>query len=616
MLELRSINQLYDKQFFIPHYQRGYRWTDTQVTQLLDDIDSFVPKEIPNRTNEKTFYCLQPIAVKLLSDAVKLEHNLSGEWYEVIDGQQRLTTIFLILQYINQKWKGEEKIEQFALYYETRKGSAEFLKSLKVNPDNFVTINKDYIDYYYLSNALQTISLWRINYETSKGKKLNTAEFQSNFEAYSKIIWYEVNEQDGRRLFERLNLGKIPLTNAELVKALFLSSESFKNLPSEERRIKQFEIARLWDEIEHKLNEQDLKFWSFITNKKRESFETKIELILDMITEKPENVKNELYTFHVLVAKQQSAQKDEDGLAKMWDEIQLFYNTLIQWYSDKVYYHKIGYLVTSKNFASYKGIKLNHLVKAAMKESKDAFSKRIDNLISASVNTEPSELRYDIDSHHNPIFNILLLFNVQTCLKSEAMNEFYPFKLHKDNQWSFEHIHARKSENFDKNEKEPWRKWLDVHKELLEDLKNENQPNAVELIEEINNCNKDKEQLTWQRFSAIFDKVNDYFTADIESMNQESEGLRNLALLSQPNNAKLNNSVFEVKRREIIHLDKEGFFIPICTKRAFLKYYNADTSTSQNYFWASQDRENYFNAIKDSLAEYLPQPTQISEDNE
>ena len=154
MLEPKSINWLYNKQFFIPHYQRGYRWTDTQVKQLLNDIDSFMPTQLPNNPNEKTFYCLQPIAVKLLSEEVKNEFNLEGDWYEVIDGQQRLTTISLILQYINQKWRGEDKLDQFTIFYETRKGSAEYLKNLKVNSDDTVSINKEFIDYYYFSKAL------------------------------------------------------------------------------------------------------------------------------------------------------------------------------------------------------------------------------------------------------------------------------------------------------------------------------------------------------------------------------------------------------------------------------------------------------------------------------
>ncbi|MET3129567.1 hypothetical protein ABID42_004693 [Arcicella rosea] len=603
MLELRAINQLYNKQFFIPHYQRGYRWTETQVKQLLEDIDSFIPKEIAGRPSEKTFYCLQPIAIKKLSEEDKHKHNLIGEWYEVIDGQQRLTSIFLILQYINQKWRGEDKLEQFTLNYETRKGSATFLNSLKVNKDDTVTENKEYIDYYYFSKALQTIHQWRLNYESEKCKKLNTALFQSTFEEFSKVIWYEVAEQDGRRLFERLNLGKIPLTNAELVKALFLSSESFKDLSVEEKRIKQFEIAHLWDEIEHKLNENDLKFWSFITNKKRETFETKIELILDMITQKDESINDNYHTFTELVKKQA---KDKNGLSKVWDEIEHFYNTLIQWYSNKDYYHRIGYLIASKHFGIYRGVNLNDLVTIAMTESKDDFGLRINKHIRESVNIEPSELRYE--SHPNQIFNILLLFNVQTYIKSNSISEFYPFKQHKDNHWSLEHIHARKSENFDKTKKEAWLKWLSIHKQLLEEF---DKPEAKVLIEKINKYNNDR--ITWERFSGLFIQINDFFTEEAQSMDQESEGLMNLALLSQPDNAALNNSVFEIKRREIIRLDKDGYFIPICTKRVFMKYYNENSISGQNFFWSSEDRKNYFEILKEVLADYLPEVTEINE---
>ncbi len=613
MLEPKSINWLYNKQFFIPHYQRGYRWTDTQVKQLLNDIDSFIPTQLPNNPNQKTFYCLQPIAVKLLSEDVKNKFNLEGDWYEVIDGQQRLTTIFLILQYINQKWRGEDKLDQFTLFYETRIGSAKYLESLKVNPDDSVTISKEYIDFYYFSNALQSIRTWQLKYEENNGKKLNTSSFQSTFEEFSKIIWYEVPEQDGRKLFERLNLGKIPLTNSELVKALFLSSESFKNYPLEERRIKQFEVARLWDEIEHKLNEKDLKFWSFISNKDRNDYETKIELILDLITEKDPNERDELFTFLKLYRMQNA---EVDGLDEVWKKIQRFYLTLQEWYFDKEYYHKIGYLVASRNFGTYSGIDLNQLVNYALTETKADFRKRIDSLISDSVNFELSELRYDNQGHHSKIFNALLLSNVVTCLQSEASIEFYPFKLHKQNNWSFEHIHARKSENFDKSKREPWLKWLEIHCSLLEELEENDNQQIRELIGEINLHNN--QDLTWQRFSSIFSKVNDFFTEEVESMDKESEGIPNIALLSQPDNAALNNSVFEIKRREIIRLDKEGHFIPICTKRAFLKYYSEENSNSHNYFWSSHDREKYFEAIKNLLSEYLPKSTEINEieDNE
>lgn len=270
-----SISELLDKQFFIPHYQRGYRWTKQQVEQFLNDIDGFMPKEIPGK-QEKTFYCLQPVVVKILDEASKEEYCLEGEWYEVIDGQQRLTTIYLVIHYINDMWAGRQKKDKFRLTYETRENCVKFLNDLKINDDQIsVVIDKQYIDYFHISTAYQTIRQWEIDYVQEKGKKFDDAEFQSKFFSYSKIIWYKVSkDENSQKLFERLNLGKIPLTNAELTKALFLSSESFKQLGDDEKKIKQFEIARLWDEIEHRLNEPDLKLWSFITNKKRETYDT------------------------------------------------------------------------------------------------------------------------------------------------------------------------------------------------------------------------------------------------------------------------------------------------------------------------------------------------------
>lgn len=67
--------------FFIPSYQRGYRWTADEVTKLLDDIWESTGKR----------YSLQPIVVKSLG---------GGKW-ELIDGQQRLTTLWLLLRAVH-----------------------------------------------------------------------------------------------------------------------------------------------------------------------------------------------------------------------------------------------------------------------------------------------------------------------------------------------------------------------------------------------------------------------------------------------------------------------------------------------------------------------------------
>ena len=322
-LELLAISEILDKQFFIRDYQRGYRWTEQQVKQLLDDIDSFIPMQLSNDPSKKTFYCLQPIVLKNLTQDFKDKKGLEGDWYEVIDGQQRLTTFYLILQYINEFWTGLQKKKIFKINYETREESVDFLKNVRISGD-FITvdINKENIDFFHISTAYQVIRTWEIEYSRNHDKKdFDEAEFQSKFLRHSKIIWYEVEqEEDSIELFERLNLGKIPLTNSELTKALFLSGDSFKELSKEEKRIKHFEIASLWDEIEHKLNEPNKIFWSFITNKERDSFDTKIDLILDFIAEKKESEPDPLYTFLTFLAKSKktSSASNSSPLSEIW----------------------------------------------------------------------------------------------------------------------------------------------------------------------------------------------------------------------------------------------------------------------------------------------------------
>ena len=119
---LRSVDDLCSYQFFIPHYQRGYRWTKDQVNALLKDINNFQSQD------DKAFYCLQPLVVKSKSENEK-------QW-DVIDGQQRLTTIYLILTFFE-----EEKV--FGITYEKWNNSAEFLKNIASKNDNDA---KTYID--------------------------------------------------------------------------------------------------------------------------------------------------------------------------------------------------------------------------------------------------------------------------------------------------------------------------------------------------------------------------------------------------------------------------------------------------------------------------------------
>ena len=95
-LKLKSIFELLNEEFYIPSYQRGYRWTDKQVEALLEDIWDFRNKN----PKKEEFYCLQPVVV------TKPSNSTNSPW-ELIDGQQRLTTIYIILSFFNKRFSEE-----------------------------------------------------------------------------------------------------------------------------------------------------------------------------------------------------------------------------------------------------------------------------------------------------------------------------------------------------------------------------------------------------------------------------------------------------------------------------------------------------------------------------
>ena len=108
-LKERLVGEIKGK-FYVPSYQRGYRWDETQVKALLDDIYE----------NGDKPYCLQPLVVR----------ENGQDMYEVIDGQQRLTTLYIIYQYIKNRWPNDNDAPKFSLVYETRKANQEFFHFL------------------------------------------------------------------------------------------------------------------------------------------------------------------------------------------------------------------------------------------------------------------------------------------------------------------------------------------------------------------------------------------------------------------------------------------------------------------------------------------------------
>jgi len=557
ILELKTLNELNSYSFYIPSYQRGYKWSHKEVLDLLNDINEFKPRLIDD-TEDKTWYCLQPIVVKKR----KNEND-----FEVIDGQQRLTTIFLILNYLNQDFVIEKRDKLFGLEYETRLGTQEFLKNLEKNERN-----EENIDFHYISSAYATISDWFQN----RPQNFDQGDFRSKFKFNSKVIWYESSEENAISIFTRINIGKIPLTNAELIKALFLNSANFDKNKIDRLRLKQLEIATEWDLIEHSL--QNNRFWYFLTGSKVST--NRIEFIFNLMNEEEDKTDN-YSTFRFFNKKFQI--KSQDIIEINWKEIKDHYQRFNEWYNERDLYHKIGYLICVNTTT------IKDLYKISCELSKSEFRKHLDSLIIESVkNITLDELQYDDKKN---VFRILLLYNILTMLNSEQDNSYFPFDIFKNDKWDIEHITSVKDAIPDKNREN----WLSDAKVFIDNSTND----GIKLIERANTCNVANDE----EFKLLFEDIVSHFNSDIKD--EDINDISNLTLLDSETNRGYKNAVFPLKRKTIINRDKSGVFIPICTKNVFLKYFSAYPPKIS--FWTQDDRENYEADLYKVLNNYLNQ---------
>ena len=600
-LQQRTINALLDENFFIPYYQRGYRWTNLQVTQLLDDIWEYAKANESNSKETGYFYCLQPVVVK---PKVWESQGETYSGFELIDGQQRVTTIFIILKYLMKEVLKADSLKEdylkelFTLEYETREGSREFLNNIKEDFSN--------VDYYYIFNAFTTMKEWFEDATRAMNKRdktlfINTLLGTENDTSSVQVIWYEVTREDekvkddenSKELFNRLNLGKIPLTNSELIKALFLASDKFLEEGKEEAIKKKIIISQLWDVMEQQLNHKP--FWSFITNESAENYETKIEYLFNIISGKSKTEKDYYFTFlHFL------GLADDD--AKMWDvwrKIEHYFNILSEWFKNLDKYHKLGYLISIGNSSTVKV-----LLEEAIESPKDLFDKSVNDKIKGSINFEIENLDYSKSKELQQINTLLLLFNVETTRNLDNDIVFYPFELHKKENWSVEHIQAQNSESFNPNKKQPWLEWLELHVPYLENLHIQNPSDILESTISIVK-NVTEENITWEKFEVLFTEVLSHFIVENDDQINSVHTISNLALLTGTDNSALNNAVFQVKRERIIKLDKAGSYIPICTKRLFLRYYKTDGEINDSQFWTAIDRREYCVEMLSTLKPYL-----------
>ena len=631
----KSVKELKGMRFFIPNYQRGYRWTEQQVKDLLNDINEFC-------SNGTGFYCIQPLVVtakkgenilqriknKVNEDvddeiaALESIETLLKEMraWEVIDGQQRLTTIYLILKYL-----GENSF--YSIEYGTREGFDEFLDIVKegsgaLSFGDFLSDledNKkrvyDNIDFYHIFNNFKVVRAWFEDDAT--GEKC--ALFKETLLNNVKFIWYESVKENSIEVFTRLNIGKIPLTNAELIKALFLNSANLREDNAERLHLRQREIANEWDNIEYTL--QNEEFWLFLHRKGYEK-PTRIDFIFELLVENDEALDksragNDEYRTFRYFSEKFFENRSEECVKNCWGVVKKVFQTFLEWFNDLEMYHYVGFLIEQ-------GVGIKTIYGWWKNDKTDFLNSLKDEIKKKISNCNNLNLQYELEGSPKKTAckPLLLLHDIQTVInqnsklkKNEkyALPVFYkfPFHLYKLEKWDVEHIDSNTSNSLEseKDQKE-WLKnsLFDTNVSKDEDLRDK-----IKLF-----INGKSEDLNFEDLSRSIEEAISK-ESGWDNMENDKNKVWNFVLLDAGTNRGYGNAIFPAKRRSIIGKDQgkrieidenlkeqendgEIAFVPVVTKNVFLKYYS--TSVDNLRTWTKSDAKAYKKNIYDTLKDF------------
>lgn len=557
---LKSIKELEKYKFFIPSYQRGYRWGDREVGALLEDIWDFAN----TKQKDGSFYCLQPLVVK----------NISPK-YNVIDGQQRLTTIFLIVKFLDNK-------DLFTLEYQTRVNSAEFLRNITDRMEK----KQENIDFFHFAKAYEIIS----NFFNDKGIG-DRKKFLDTLYDKCKVLWYEAQEKEND-VFIRLNIGKIPLLEAENIKALFLSRN--ENLDNDEIKKR----AEFWYRSEVKARENE-DFRYCVLNKVMPNDILKDEnnkpILRDDILRIEAYLKAIVPTKsdkHYLFDYFYKNYKDKK-LNEKWKELQSAIKTLSSFASgqggdtiNRQIFHYLGFLTLSNYpisviYERWINIRDNEKFSAELLK---IIKNQVKNYIS-----DIESLRYTDKKERREGINLLLLLsNLEYMILDEGSRDFFKFNRFVLEQWSLEHIYAQNSKSIAKaikdKDNDEISTWLN---EVLRYIEDDDLKQEIKIAIKDNDFNQ-----------SLFEKIDENFKND-DTLNSIS----NLALLDKESNSRLRNLIFSEKHKEIYKLGSQDKLIPIMTKKVFAKDIEG-LDYSHKDFFGEQDRKSYLAYINKLLAKY------------
>lgn len=583
-MPMKAFLDLIGKTFLIPSQQRGYKWTPANINELLIDLWEFI-----NAPEKKRVYCLQPLAVVPLEDGK----------YSVLDGQQRLTTLFLLYKYL-------KKLEPYIMEFErdcdegTTDNRWEFLSN--VEKESYAKKADEQIDLFYIHRAYTSIVDYFETNQEYKNRYLDLLDGKSNKSI--QVIWYEVPENKAYETFRNLNSGKISLTNTELIKALFLNRASGLN------EVLREDAARQFEEMEQIVSNDH--FWAMLSSEVPIFPHTRMDLFFNLIAkvDDSEAAKDFRSSFRWF------ADETKGKLEDKWHEIRDSFLRLYDMYKNIYTYHYIGYLTYCKQESRYKF--LSYLLDRSRKSSKTDFVNELRTSIRRMINPNNdlsiSDFEYGMMS---PMMlrRFFLLHNVETILQkyetlksSKELNlqheyEQFPFELLHKQSWDIEHITSQTDSDFsNEQDREDW----------LDSVKND-YPSYFEVTEIKDRLTKYDLKKSEENFDELYKAVIMYNDAqDGDHIPEDDKNqVGNLVLLDSHTNRSFHNSLFPRKRRIVVIAnglksedDEETnvtqVYIPPCTMQCFTKAYSKKSSAKLNS-WLQSDADAYRKDIEQKL---------------
>lgn len=588
---IKSVKSIFKMNYNIPEYQRGYKWGIEQVLKLLKDIDGF-----NEENNKDKFYCLQNITIVKKND-----------YYDVIDGQQRLTTLFIILSYLQKYYKDEEIQLKNRLKYSIRKESEDFLYKYIFESDINYIKEKD-SKYFYNENfdnkfdSQDVFHFALAKYTIIEFLKGKTDEEKIKF--YKKllenviIIVNEVKSGNEENIFRNLNSNKVPLAEQDFIRAIFITrcKEDNKTEKISEKRLRigyDIDNMNIWwskSSVYKYFNRfsKNYKGISLLYNLFFQCFKFKIdnkkyESLFDYLDNKNEKVNDTL------------------------KDILRFHNTMVDWYKDYEIYHLLG-------FISITNTKQNNIVNIWNKWeeniSRDAFIKELKNIIEKElVNSFNYNNKNTLESYLSSITNInfnwygmsketiklLVLMDIIKILKNEEKNFVrLPAEYFSKYNEDIEHIFSKTPNN----------------ETTIKEAK-ENIENIIKLVK----GNKDTDRLNKFK-NKIIKKEDTEKLNDIEFLEEYKQlilsipiinSIGNLVLLNLSVNRGYGNSEYEIKRNKIVSLyesNNKYKYIRNHTWTIFTKSFYSNESKDLND-WTIKDIETTAKYIRDSIEDFF-----------